>query len=113
DSSQVDLHHAYLNGTSLFLRARGAEGRLHRVELQAPPGAKVASALEQDESGMFAKGYEALADAPIEAGAFTEASVSAGGATFRVVIDTIDRADGRGEAVPARLLADVAAIAKA
>lgn len=107
DGTQVDATHAYLNGTSMFLQARGHERRIHRVRVPAPAGWQAATALDETPSGAWqALSYEALVDAPIELGRFVQAETRAAGRTYRVVID------GAPE-VPARLLRDVAAIAEA
>ena len=107
DASQVDAHHAYLNGTSVFLSARGTERTQHHVHVAAPAGWRVASALDETPSGdLEALGYEALVDAPIEVGKFADAELRANGRPYRIAID------GATE-VPLGLLKDVAAIAEA
>jgi predicted metalloprotease with PDZ domain len=106
DASQLDGTHAYLNGTSLFLAARGTEKTLHHVTATVPAGWRAATALDDAGSGWEALGYEALIDAPIEIGKFAEAETRAAGRVYRVVVD------GLGE-VPATFMRDVAAIAEA
>jgi predicted metalloprotease with PDZ domain len=106
DASQVDAGHAYLNGTSIFLAARGSERDLHAVRIAVPAGWRVGTALEEAPDGWQALGYEPLVDAPIEVGRFADAEVRAAGRVYRVAID------GASE-VPPQLLRDVAAIADA
>lgn len=86
DSSQLDAGHAYVNGSSVFLLALGAEQARYQVELVLPAGWRVATALELKPGGFQAESYEALIDAPIEAGTFTEARAEMSGRNFRVVL---------------------------
>jgi predicted metalloprotease with PDZ domain len=106
DASQIDTAHAYLNGTSIFLRAVGQEKALHQVSLAAPEGWKAATALEEAPGGWEALGYENLIDAPIEVGRFARGEVRAAGRLYRVVVD------GAPE-VPHSFLRDLAKIAEA
>jgi predicted metalloprotease with PDZ domain len=106
DASQLDAGHAYLNGTSIFLEARGAERTLHQVSAALPSGWRAATALDETPAGWEALGYEALVDAPIELGRFVSAEVQAAGRSYRVAVD------GAAE-VPAALVRDLAAIAEA
>jgi predicted metalloprotease with PDZ domain len=107
DGTSLDQTHAYLNGTSLFLAARGAEKTLHTVRVNLPEGWRLATALAETPAGDHeALGYEALIDAPIDAGRFATAEVRAAGRVYQVAIDGIND-------VPQSLLRDVAAIAEA
>jgi predicted metalloprotease with PDZ domain len=107
DASQLDARHAYLNGTSLFLVARGAEATPHRVRVATPAGWRLATALEEAPGGgLRAPSWEALVEAPIEVGQFAAHDVRAAERIYRVVIDGVT-------SVPARLATDVAAIAEA
>jgi predicted metalloprotease with PDZ domain len=106
DASQLDAAHAYLNGSSIFLEAQGQEKALHQVQVNAPQGWRVATALEEAPNGWQALGYEALIDAPIEVGKFARGEIRAAGRLYRVA------ADGDGE-VPASFLHDLAKIAEA
>jgi predicted metalloprotease with PDZ domain len=106
DASQIDAAHAYLNGSSVFLSAKGQEQALHQVSIAAPEGWRVATALEEAGSGWEALSYEALIDAPIEVGKFARGEVRAAGRVYRVA------ADGAGE-IPAQFLRDLAKIAEA
>jgi predicted metalloprotease with PDZ domain len=111
DASQLDPSHAYLNGSSLYLRAKGADAALHRVRIALPDGWKAASGLDEQagtsgEDVREAVGYERLIDAPTEVGRFATAELRAAGRTYHIVID------GANE-VPAVLVNDVRAIAEA
>jgi predicted metalloprotease with PDZ domain len=87
DASQIDSAHAYLNGSSIFLAARGQEKSLHQVAIALPSGWKVATALEESPTGWETTSYEALIDAPIEIGKFARAEVRAAGRLYHIVID--------------------------
>jgi predicted metalloprotease with PDZ domain len=111
DGSQVDSTHGYLNGSSLYLRARGAEAGLHRVRIALPEGWKAASGLDEQagaagEDVREAIGYEKLIDAPTELGRFGSTELRAAGRTYQIVIDGADQ-------VPPALAADVRALAEA
>src|SRR4029453_16353498 len=79
DGSQVDAGHAYLNGTSVFLAARGRERELHQVRADVPRGWRGGTAPAPSVRGWQAPGYEALIDAPIEMGRFASGDVRAAG----------------------------------
>jgi predicted metalloprotease with PDZ domain len=106
DASQIDASHALLNGSSIFLAARGQEKAAHRVSIVAPDGWRVATALEPAAGGWEAANYESLIDAPIEVGTFARGEVRAAGRLYRVAID------GASE-VPPSLLRDLAQLAEA
>jgi predicted metalloprotease with PDZ domain len=110
DASQIDAGHAYLNGSSIFLAARGQERTVHRVTIALPTGWRVATALDEAAGGWQAASYEALIDAPIEVGKFARGEVRAAGRVYRVAIDGF--AGEKGE-VPAGFLHDLGAIAEA
>jgi predicted metalloprotease with PDZ domain len=109
DASQIDAGHAYLNGSSIFLAARGEERTPHRVSIAVPAGWRVATALDDAAGGWEAPGYEALIDAPIEVGKFARGEVRAAGRVYRVAVD--GGAGGPSE-VPAGFLHDLGAIAE-
>lgn len=107
DGTSVDVEHAYLNGTSLFLGVRGAEKTLHTVHVELPPGWRLATALGETPAGDHeALGYEALVDAPIDAGRFASGEVRAVNRTYQVAIDGVSE-------IPPVLLRDLAALAEA
>jgi predicted metalloprotease with PDZ domain len=110
DGTHVDEGHALVNGTSLFLLARGRERAPHRVTIVAPVGWRVACALDGGDGELRAPSYEGLVDAPIEIGRFAESAVEIAGVRVRVVVD-----DGgaRPTPVPRALLDDIAALVEA
>ena len=87
DGSHIDGGHALLNGSSLFLAARGQERGPHTVHVALPAGWRAATALDEDAGGWTAPSYEALIDAPIECGRFADATVRAAGRSYRIVVD--------------------------
>jgi predicted metalloprotease with PDZ domain len=106
DGTHIDGGHALLNGSSLFLAARGQEAGLHEVRVALPAGWRAATALDEDASGWAATSYEALIDAPIECGRFADATTRAAGRSYRVVVDG-------AASVPGRFVEDVARLAEA
>jgi predicted metalloprotease with PDZ domain len=109
DGSHIDEGHALLNGTSMFLFARGRERAVHRVVVVAPEGWRVASALDGDAAGLRAPSYEALVDAPIEIGRFGDREITVGALRLRVLVD-----DGTtAPLVPRALVDDLAALVDA
>ena len=80
-AAHVDRTHAFFNGTSVFLSAKGFEGAAHTVTLQRPvhddqAGFEVATTLpvvSVDDGGFGvyeAPDYDELIDHPVEIGAF-------------------------------------------
>lgn len=95
-SAHFDTTHAFFNGSSLFLMARGRQLEPCDVEILAP-GAnyrhwRVATSLPcqaTNEAGFGryrAENYEDLIDHPVEIGDFTEMSFEAAGVAHSVVI---------------------------
>jgi predicted metalloprotease with PDZ domain len=106
DGTHIDGGHALLNGSSLFLAARGQEKGLHEVSVALPPGWRAATALDEDAGGWATTSYEALIDAPIECGRFADANTRAAGRSYRIVVDG-------AATVPPRFVEDVARLAEA
>jgi predicted metalloprotease with PDZ domain len=106
DGTHIDGGHALLNGSSLFLAARGQESGLHELRVALPPGWRAATALDEDAGGWAATSYEALIDAPIECGTFADATARAAGRSYRIAVDG-------ATSVPARFVEDVARLAEA
>ena len=89
-SSQLNEHHAFLNLAEVLMYVPGR--RAERVEVQfenVPIGWKVIAELPAgpDPNSFTASNYDALVDAPVEAGNFAEFEFDSGGADFRVVVD--------------------------
>ncbi len=67
-TAHLDATHGYLNGAAVFYAAEGREGEPHTVEVAAPAGWHVSTALDGGPSTFTASDYDALADAPMEIG---------------------------------------------
>ncbi|BDG08669.1 M61 family metallopeptidase [Anaeromyxobacter paludicola] len=67
-TSHLDGTHGYWNGASLFLYAEGREGEPCALEVVAPEGWRVSTALGGGPSRFTAPDYHALVDAPVEVG---------------------------------------------
>lgn len=97
--AHVDESHAFFNGTSVFLMARGHEHKRHLIDLRAPTGKrnwKVYTSLpkaaghrlcaRQHGFGMYAAtDYDALIDHPIEMGTPQVVTFTAHGALHEMV----------------------------
>jgi predicted metalloprotease with PDZ domain len=105
-TSHVDGTHAFLSPAGVFLGVRGREGQPHRVAIEAPPGWRVASALE-GEGELVARDYDQLIDSPIEVGLHQVAHFEAVGREHELV------AWGQGNLDLTRLTADVKRIVEA
>jgi predicted metalloprotease with PDZ domain len=99
-TSHVDGTHAYLNGANVFPYAEGREGEPCRLEVAAPPGWKVATALDGGPEVFTARDYDELADSPLEVGTHRLVEFSAGGKPHAIAIW------GRGSVDDARLADD-------
>ena len=89
-NSQLNAHHAFLNFAEILLyvperRAEAAEVTFTDV----PEGWRVAAELPGGAraNSFAASGYDALVDAPVEAGKFSQFEFDNAGAHFRVVVD--------------------------
>ena len=111
----LDADRGFFNGTSLFLKAEGAESEPHRVALQALPDdwqvATTLRALDVDNAGRGLYGasdYDELVDHPVELGRFWRGAFMAAGVPHEFVVAGA-WPDFDGE----RLLADSARICAA
>lgn len=107
NGSHVDLSHAYLNGASVFMYLEGARKRACRMEVALPSGWKAFAALRrvsggQDTAVFTAKSYDALIDAPLEAGNPIVRKVRVKGAQVTVLLCRAGR-----ETLPRRLGRDI------
>ncbi len=110
----LDAQRGFFNGTSLFLMVDGRENQAHQLNINAtgmPSAWQVACALTPSKTSSrgtgtyLAQDYEALADAPVEMGAFWSGSFRAGGIAHRFVVSGAPAGfDGQ------RLLADTRTI---
>jgi predicted metalloprotease with PDZ domain len=102
-TSFLDESHAYWNGTSMFFFVDGELGRPCLVEVAAPRGWKVSTALAPARGPNLyrAADYDELADAPVEVGTHRLHSFSVRGVRFDVALY------GRTNASVPRLLGDL------
>ena len=95
-AAHVDRTHAFFNGTSVFLCAKGLESSTHQVTLQRPGhdaqrGFKVATTLtaksvEASGFGLYeAANYDELIDHPVEMGTFKRLKFKACGVEHEMV----------------------------
>lgn len=104
-TSHVDASHAYLNGASVFMFLRGREHEPAEVEVQAPEGWRVTTALEAlDERRFRAAHWDELVDSPMEIGTHPIVRWSVNGVVHEYAVW------GRGNADPRRLAADTTRI---
>lgn len=106
-TSHVDGTHAFVSPAGVFLGVRGREGQPHRVRVEAPPGWRVATALEGGPTEFTARDYDELVDSPLELGTHELATFEAMGARHEVVVW------GRGNLDLARFTAAVKRIVEA
>jgi predicted metalloprotease with PDZ domain len=88
-SAQLNAEHAFINFAMVLVTLPGRRQEAVRLRLvDVPQGWKVAVALPAGEGpwAWQAKNYDALVDAPLEAGAFEEHRFEANNAKVRVVI---------------------------
>src|SRR5512140_1442901 len=67
-TSHVDGTHAFLNGANVFCYVPGRQWEPHAVDLIAPDGWHVSTALDGGPSSFTARDFDELADSPIEMG---------------------------------------------
>jgi predicted metalloprotease with PDZ domain len=113
--AHLDRTHGFFNGTSVFLRPIGRQGRPCEVEIRPPRGARyrnwrVATALKRVDAKPLGFGryvaddYDELIDSPVEMGTFAHATFTAGGVPHEIAIT------GRQDADLPRLCRDLAKI---
>jgi predicted metalloprotease with PDZ domain len=99
-NSQLNAHHAFVNLAEILMYV--PDRRREDTEIQftgLPADWKLAAELPAGhEGGSFkAESYDALVDAPVEAGKFTEFAFDNEGAHFRIVVDAAEVNKGRLE----------------
>jgi predicted metalloprotease with PDZ domain len=67
-TAHLDGTHGYLNPAAVLPFARGREGERHVLEVAAPDGWRVATALDGGPAAFTARDYDELADSPVEIG---------------------------------------------
>ncbi len=103
-TAYLDDTRAYFNGTSLFLRVRGAESGPHRLQLNRPGFAGAAEwrvattlpgeALDSSGFGDYrASDYAALIDHPVEIGRFAACGFTLAGIDHRMIFVEAEGAD--------------------
>jgi predicted metalloprotease with PDZ domain len=103
----LDGTHGFLNPAAVFPLVRGREGERHVVEVRAPPGWRVSTALEGGPTEFSAPHYDALADAPLEIGTHRTLRFTALGKPHELALW------GRGNVDEARLTDDARRIVEA
>ena len=96
----LDGTHGFLNGAAVFLYAPGREREPHAVEIEAPEGWSVATALPGGPTTFTARDYDELADSPMELGRHRVVPFTALGKPHEIAIW------GRGNVDEARLADD-------
>jgi predicted metalloprotease with PDZ domain len=89
-SSQLNAHHAFMNLAEILMYLPDRRQEEATVAFESiPDGWKTICELPAgtDANSFTAASYDALVDAPVEAGKFDEFEFDSGGAHFRVVVD--------------------------
>lgn len=89
-SSQLDGHHAFINLAEILMYLPDRRGEDVELEFEdVPVGWRLTAELPggAEPDSFTAKNYDALVDAPVEAGHFDEFEFANAGARFRVVVD--------------------------
>lgn len=90
-NSQLDGHHAFINLAEILMYVPERRNEDSAVNFEdIPAGWQIAAELPAGRAGdsFIAPSYDALVDAPVEAGKVSEFSFDEGGAHFRVVVDS-------------------------
>src|SRR5574341_1245145 len=106
-TSHVDGTHAFLNGANVFCFVPGRQWDPHEVEVVAPPGWQVSTALDGGPTTFTARDYDELADSPLEIGTHRLARFEAAGKAHELAVW------GRGNVELDRLVADARKIVEA
>lgn len=106
-TSFFDDAHAFWNGTSVFPYVDGALDRPCEVEVDAPPGWRVSTALPRRGGRFRAADYDELTDSPFEVGTHAVHAFRVGRTRFELALFGETNADVR------RLLAILRAVARA
>lgn len=89
-TSMLDDTHASINGASMFVFEPGKLGRPHRVEVSAPDGWSIHTALPSRDGVFVAEDYDTLVDSPIEVGTPSVDTFELGGTAFEYVLSSPD-----------------------
>lgn len=85
-SNDISDRHAFVHPPATFLAVAGRESDPIRLEVNAPKGWKVFTALKQQDGHYFADDYDRLLDCPIEMGDHECRSFKVAGKTHRMVV---------------------------
>jgi predicted metalloprotease with PDZ domain len=107
-TSHLDASHAFVSPASVFVYVEGREGEALRLEVEAPAGWRVATAMEEDGSptSFRAAHYDELADSPLEIGTHETFEWEVEGRTHRYAVW------GRGNWDRDRLMLDTTRIVR-
>lgn len=111
--AHLDRNHGFFNGTCVFLRPIGRQGRVCEVDIRPPAGTRyrnwrVATAMRRVDAKphgfgrYFADDYDELIDHPVEMGTFTLGEFTAAGVPHEIAIT------GRHDCEMDRLCRDLA-----
>jgi len=89
-TSMLDDTHASINGASVFVFEPGKLRRPHSVELSAPEGWSVHTALPSRDGSLVADDYDILVDSPIEVGTPIVDRFELEGTAFEYVLTSPD-----------------------
>lgn len=89
-TSMLDDTHASINGASVFVFEPGKLGRPHRVDVTAPEGWTVHTALPRRDGSFVANDYDTLIDSPIEVGTPAVDRFELEGTAFEYVLTSPD-----------------------
>jgi predicted metalloprotease with PDZ domain len=103
-TSHLDATHALVNGASVFLYPEDRAGEPLTVQVDAPDGWRITTALRPGDDGFVASGYDELVDAPMEIGTHRLLEWEVAGKIHRWAIW------GRGNYNEARLVTDTSRI---
>jgi predicted metalloprotease with PDZ domain len=106
-TSHVDGTHAYLNGANVFCYVPGHQWDPLELEVVAPAGWHVSTALDGGPTTFWARDYDELADSPLEVGTHRLARFEAMGKAHELAVW------GRGNVDLERLAADARRIVEA
>lgn len=106
-TSHVDGTHAFLNGANVFCYVPGRQRDRHELEVAAPPGWQVSTALDGGPTTFTARDYDELCDSPLELGTHRLARFEALGKPHELAVW------GRGNLELDRLVADARRIVEA
>jgi predicted metalloprotease with PDZ domain len=107
-TSHVDATHAYVNGASVFMYVEGRSHLPAEIEVVAPQGWRVTTALPAlDETRFRAADFDELVDSPLEIGTHQVVQWEVDGVPHRYAIW------GRGNLDPRRLAEDTTRIVQA